>query len=307
MDSGKSTETEDQTIQPVDVVVTDTEETKVKPQTEETEGLELYVEEENGDQQKPKGTMTQAQAYAAFQKEKQKRKDKQEQIDKDAIEKQELRDKLKALEKTVGNITRGEMPDFYDYEDKHKYYEALKAWESSGVEQKQETKQQNQASPADEQTEFYLYQKEQEISKVLPDYENIKAEALKVFQQSNLSPDQSLSYLSGIAAQKGVDIAKVVVAIKTNPKIVQDLLNAGANQFLIGDILESAANKVKTRSKKSIDTKPEPSINNSGPVNSFSAEVEAARDAWVKNPNVANHAKYKRAKDKAKAGQQKGN
>ena len=62
-----------------------------------------------------------------------------------------------------------------------------------------------------------------------------------------------MNYLSNIARQKGVDIAKVVVAMQKMPHILNDILKAGSNDFAVADILEQAASKVKTREKKRID------------------------------------------------------
>ena len=167
MDSGTDTLIKEEVAQPDEAVVADAEITEDKPQSEATEQEELYVDEDEGDQEKPTG-MSQAQAYAAFQKEKRKRKDKQEQIDKDAIEKDSLRKELTDLKAQVGNITRGEMPDPYDFDNKEDHYKALKEWEGTAAPVATDTtKPVEQQNTANDEAEFYLHQKEQRKTKQL--------------------------------------------------------------------------------------------------------------------------------------------
>ena len=182
MDSGTETPIKEEVAQPVEVVETETETTEANPQAEATEQEELYIDEDEGDQQKPTG-MTQEQSYAAFQKEKRKRKEKQEQIDKDKLEKESLRKELADLKAQVGDMTRGEMPDPYDFDNKEDHYKALKEWEGNAAPKATETKQVEQQSSAEDEAEFYLYQKEQELTKQLPEYQASKDSLLKIIKE----------------------------------------------------------------------------------------------------------------------------
>jgi len=297
MDSGTDTSSEVVT-QPVEVVETDTEITEANPQAEATEQTELYVDEDEGDQQKPTTGMTQEQSYAAFQKEKRKRKEKQEQIDKDAIEKDSLRKELAELKAQVGDITRGEMPDPYDFDSKEDHYEALKKWEGNAAPAAQNEAPVVQQNTVDDEAEFYLYQKEQELTKVLPDYQKSKDGFMKMLDDDDViqNPKAAMLLLSNIAKQKGVDIAKATMTIHRIPSLLEDLKQAGNNQFMIGDILEKAANKVKTRTKKPIDTQPEPEINSTGAIDGGNEAVNKLRQQWVANPSSSNYKAYQRAK-----------
>jgi hypothetical protein len=297
MDSGTDTLDKEEVVQPVEVVETKAEITEANPQAEATEQEELYVDEDEGDQQKPTTGMTQEQSYAAFQKEKRKRKDKQEQIDKDAIEKESLRNELAELKAQVGNITRGEMPDPYDFDSKEDHYKALKEWEGNAAPQQTKSKPVEQQDTANDEAEFYLYQKEQELTKLLPDYQKSKDGLIKMFVDDGMdNPKAAMLFLSNIAKQKGVDIAKATMTIERIPSLLEDIKQAGNNHIMIGDILERAANKVKTRTKKIIDTQPEPEINSTGAIDGGNEAVNKLRQAWVANPNKSNYNAYQQAK-----------
>lgn len=296
MDSGAEALNEVGVVQPVEVVETETEITEANPQAEATEQEELYIDEDEGNQQKPIG-MTQEQSYAAFQKEKRKRKEKQEQIDKDALEKESLRKELADLKAQVGNITRGEMPDPYDFDNKEDHYKALKEWEGNAAPKAAETKQVEQQGSADDEAEFYLYQKEQELTKLLPEYQASKDSLLKIFKDDGMdNPKGAMLFLSNIAQQKGIDIAKAVMTMERIPSLFEDIKRAGSNQFMIGDILEKAASKVKTRTKKPINTQPEPEINSTGAIDGGNEAVNKLRQKWVANPSTQNYNAYQNAK-----------
>jgi hypothetical protein len=298
MDSGTDTLDKEEVVQPVEVVETKTEITEANPQAEATEQVELYIDEDEGDQQKPTTGMTQDQSYAAFQKEKRKRKEKQKQIDKDAIEKESLRNELADLRAQVGNITRGEMPDPYDFDSKEDHYKALKEWEGKLAPQQQsESKVDEEQNTTNDQAEFYLYQKEQELTKLLPDYQKSKDGLMQMFIDDGMdNPKGAMLFLADIAKQKGVDIAKATMTIERIPSLLEDIKRAGNNHFMIGDILEQAANKVKTRTKKIIDTQPEPEINSTGAIDGGNEAVNKLRQAWVANPNKYNYNAYQQAK-----------
>ncbi|MAO21786.1 MAG: hypothetical protein CMJ25_13645 [Phycisphaerae bacterium] len=297
MDSGTETPTKEEVVQPVEVVETKAEVTEANPQAEAIEQEELYVDEDEGDQEKPTTGMTQAQAYAAFQKEKRKRKDKQEQIDKDTVEKENLRKELLDLKAQVGNITRGEMPDPYDFDNKEDHYKALKEWEGAAPQTASKNEAEPQQDSADDEAEFYLYQKEQELTKALPDYQKSKDALLQVFKDDGMTnPKAAMNFLSNIAQQKGVDIAKAVMTMERIPSLLEDIKQAGNNHFMIGDILEKAANKVKTRTKKPINTQPEPEINSTGAIDGGNEAVNKLRQQWVANPSKHNYNLYQKAK-----------
>ena len=297
MDSGTEELNKEEVVQPEEVVVTDSEATEATPQAEATEQEELYIDTDEGDQEKPIG-MSKAQAYAAFQKEKRKRKDKQEQIDKDAIEKEGLRKELLELKATVGSITKGKPPTLEgcDY-DEESYQKATKEYYAN-PKAEQKPVNENKPKPVEnDEAEFYLYQKEQELAKLVPDYQESKDGLMQMFVDDGMTnPQGAMLFLSDIAKQKGVDIAKAVMTIKRIPSLLEDIKGAGTNQFMIADILEKAANKVKTRTKKSIETQPEPEINSTGAIDGGNEVINKLRQKWVANPSTKNYNAYQQAK-----------
>lgn len=297
MDSGTDTSIKEEIVQPDKAVVAESEIAEGKPQPDDTEQEELYIDEDEGDQKKP-NRMSKAQAYAAFQNEKRKRKDKQEQIDKDAIEKENLRNELLELKAKVGDITRGEMPDPFDFDNKEDHYKALKEWEGKSTSVATDTKKPvEQQESVDDEAEFYLYQREQELTKLVPDYQESKDGLMKMFVDDGMAnPQGAMLFLANIAQQKGVDIAKAVMTIKRIPSLLEDIKKAGNNQFMVADILETAANKVKTRTKKPIDTQPEPEIKSTGAIDGGNEAVNKLRQKWVANPSTQNYNAYQQAK-----------
>lgn len=295
-------DTQNEVTQPVDDVVSNTEEVS-SPQADDVE-TELYVETE-GDHEQPKTNMSQEQAYAAFRKEKEKRQRKNEELQQEQIERKRLEDELKELKSTVGKITKGAPPtlESCDYDEdayRQKMQDYYSPSESKQPEVKQE-QQQQQSNPELDQAEFYLYQSEQELSKQLPDYEQNKSELVEKIKQFG-GNDQTMIYLANIAKQASVDIAKANVAMNKNPSLLMELNTAAQtnNQFAIADVLKKAASKVQTRQRKPIDTQPEPPINSSGPIDNKAAAVQKARDAWKNETNPVRQAalwqEYQQAK-----------
>lgn len=302
MDTGNAIETKGEATQPNEVVVTDLEATEATPQAEATEEQELYVDDSSDDQEASHKTeMSQAQAYAAFQKKKKQSAQRKEELNASAKREEELRKELDELKATVGNITRGEMPDPFDFDDKHAYYEALKKWEGAPKSKtvKEEAKKEAASNPVNDEAEFYLYQKEQELSKAIPEYEQAKAEVVESLGKYGIKDTgAALNYLSNISRLKGVDVAKAIFAINKSPRILDDIISAGSNDFAVADILANAESKVKTRSKKKIDSQPEPVITNSGAINTNSEQVNQARQKWIDSPTTVNYNAYQSAKNK---------
>lgn len=301
MELDEQSNAQSEVIQPEDVVVTDSETTEAKPQAEATEEQELFVDDSSDDQSTShKSEMTQAQAYAAFQKKKKQSAARKEELNASAVREQKLQDELNELKATVGKITKGSPPTLdecdWNEEEYHKRYQAY----HSAPEAKQKAVAQPAAAnnPVNDEAEFYLYEREQALAKLVPNYEQAKTNVVESFAKYGIADsNQAMNYLSNIARQKKVDIAKVVVAMNEMPHILDSIVKAGNNDFAIADILETAAGKVKTRSKKRIDSKPEPELNNTGPIDNSSAATTKAFKTWQASPTLANHKRYLAAKN----------
>lgn len=283
-DLGNIAETKVKTEQPAEVVATEAEE--VTPPQGDDSDVELYVETE-GDQEQPKTNMSQEQAYAAFRKEKEKRQRKNEELEASRKREQELAERLASLEGAVGKISKGQPPtlESFDY-DEAKYAQAVKEYyapsQTKQTEAKQEiTEQPKKSDFVSDESEFYLYQKEQELIKHIPDYENDKSQLVEKFKQFG-GGQQNLNEMAHIASQTGVDIAKANLAINRNQALMDKLVKAyPRGPFAVAEVLKEAESKVQTRQRKPIDTQPEPNINNSGPIDNKNAAVAKAREAWM--------------------------
>jgi hypothetical protein len=276
-------EMQNEVTQPDNVVATESEEVN-QPQVND-EDTELYIETE-GDQEEPKTNMSQEQAYAAFRKEKEKRQRKNEELQKEKEERERIQRELDELKSAVGSITKGAPPTLESCDYDEELYERKMQEYYAPAQAKPESQAKNEQQPvsnqANDMAEFYLYQKEQELSKQIPDYEQNKAELVEKMKQFGGS-EQTIVHLAGIANQAGVDIAKANIALNKVPGLLMELNQAAAtgNQFQVAEVLKKAASKVQTRQRKPLDTQPEPSINSSGPIDNHDKAAQKARDAWV--------------------------
>ena len=304
MELDEQSNAQNEVIQPDEVVVTDSETTDAKPQADATEEQEFYVDDSSDDQDNShKNEMSQAQAYAAFQKKKKQSAARKEELNASAIREQKLQDELNELKATVGKMSKGKAPTLDDCNwDEEAYQQKVKEYYSTPqASKKEEAKPAAVNNPVNDEAEFYLYEKEQALSKAVPNYEQAKSNVVESFAKYNIADSNAaMNYLSNIAKQKKVDIAKVVVAMDKMPHILDSIVKAGNNDFAVADILEKAAGKVKTRDKKRIDSKPEPELNNSGPIDNSSAATTKAFKAWQAAPTLANHKRYLAAKNKSK-------
>jgi len=98
--------------------------------------------------------------------------------------------------------------------------------------------------------------------------------------------------LSEISRQKGLDVAKVIFAMSKSPKIIDAISAAGNNAFAVADILADAEGKVKTRSKKKIDSQPEPDIKSSGAIDNQKAKVKKLLSKYGETGLKSDYDKY---------------
>jgi hypothetical protein len=295
-------ETNNETNQPVEALASNTEATEAAPTESATDQQEFYVDDSSDDQENShKSEMTQAQAYAAFQKKKKQSAARKAELEAKNAENQRLQAEIDQLKAMVIKP-----PKLYDDGidgDEAVYAEKMREFYATNpTTPNKETNQPSspQSSGMNEEDEFYLYQHEQALSKAIPDYEGEKQKLINSFSDHGITnTDAAMGYLSNIARKKGVDIAKVVVAMAKVPSILNDVIKAGDNDFKVADILQNAADKVKTREKKQIDSKPEPEINNQGVIDHSAATLDKLYKEWQANTTIANHKRYMNAKNKS--------
>lgn len=285
-------DTQNEVTQPVDAVAANAEEIS-SPQADDVD-TELYVETEVDQQTatNDNATPSDAELHARWIKEKEKRKRKNEELQREKEDKERIQRELNELRETVGKITKGAPPtlESCDY-DESQYAQKMQEYYSQPKKEDSKPEVSNtQSIFNDDESEFYLYQKEQELTKHIPTYEKDKVELIGKFKQYG-GGEETIKFMSSIAKQKGVDIAKAILAMNKNPSLVNDLVNAAQsnNQFAIADVIEKSASKVQTRQRKPIDTKPEPTINSSGPIDNKSAAVAKALAKYAETGSVEDY------------------
>jgi hypothetical protein len=276
-------EVQSEVTQPVGDVVSNAE-LDGSPQTV-TEEMELFIEAEGDQTQEPNhASQSDAELHARWLKERDKRKKKEELRKAEEERANRLEAELAELRKTVIDVTRGSRPDPYDYGTTEEFYAALDEWNRKGTNQPSQTQEQQQeqkSSPVNDEDEFYLYQKEQEIAKSIPTYEQEKQGLIEQFKQFG-GGEHNIPHLSSVARQKGLNIAKVIVGLNKNPSLVRRINDAYSTQnpYALADVLVEAQNKVRLQAKKPLGTQPEPTIQNGGRIDNKSAALENARKAW---------------------------
>ena len=285
-------DTQNEITQPGDVVATNPEET-TQPQGGDVE-TEFYVETEVDQQTATNESDSQSDAeiHARWLKERDKRKRKNEELEAEKRHREEIQRKYDDLQARVAGMERGAPPtlESCDYDEALLQQKMREYYQPKATSNQQEEPVSNQApqqsNPQMDAAEFYLYQKEQALSKKLPDYEQNKSELIGKIKQFG-GNEQTMIGLSNIAQQANIDIAKATVALNKNPGLLVELNQAAASgsQFAIADVLKKAESKVQTRQRKPIDTHPEPTINSSGPIDNKAKAVQKAFDSWKDETN----------------------
>lgn len=304
MDSGNIAETQDETIQPGEVVVTDSEITEGTPQSEAIEENESYVDVE-GDQQEKPNNMSDAQTRAAWKEEKRKRKSKADELKAQERLNKELIDEMQELKSQVARQSRGEEPDALNYESNADFYKAYNEWQGKGDAKPKpkatDNSQPNAIELSEDQAE-HLLNSEYEIEKHFKDYDEAKESVKSKLNEAFGLPDDSqiIEHVAQFAHTYDADPAKVFYALNKLPNKIDDLVKA-SNPAQIGRILRDLDSKVKTRSKKAIGSKPEPKINGGGEVNNLNAQIEKAKDKWMESRTILDYKAYQAAKQKLKS------
>ncbi|PHS02413.1 MAG: hypothetical protein COA78_21065 [Blastopirellula sp.] len=303
MGTGNQSEAEIEVTRPDEVVVTDSETTKAKPQAEATEDTETYVEDESDNQETShKDEMSQAKAYAMFKAKQKQSARRKEEIDKGNDERAAMQATIDELQATVGKITKGAPPtlESCDY-DEGQFSQKMQEYYSNPGKpaQKEAAKPDAPNKVQNDEAEYNLYQQEQALTKDLPDYEDAKASFINTVKTKYgvKDPSTTIAMIADISKQSGVDAAKAIFAMNKVPALI-DELNSCTNPFAMAKVLEKAAAKVKSRVKAPITTQPEPDVTNSGPIDNSAGTIDKLYKAWQEKPSLANHKRYIAAKNK---------
>ena len=184
----------------------------------------------------------------------------------------------------VNELSRGERPDPYDYDNKQEFYKALDAWNSQvAVDTTQfENKPEQQAQHIDDEAQVMAESQYESLSKLAPDFYQAK-EDLEGYLTSQGLPDVELFNNNiNTFARQGVDMAKARYAISKVPELKTELVNllrSNANDIEYYKLLDKAQNKVKLRTG-TVQSKPEPEINQSS---STAQSLEALKVAYYED------------------------
>ena len=283
MDSGNISETKDEAIQPVEVVVTETEITDTEPHVEATEKTEFYVEEEGDQLEEPKSGMSETQVRAAWKQDRAKRKKETERADAIAEERDEFKRRLSELERKAAPAK----PNPNDYIDATEYQEAVDKHDGTKAAPVQ---QQVQGITLSDDQAFHAHKTSEALRSALPDYDEAESNVKKFIASKVTDANAAMNGLIAMTHAHDVDYAKAMYALNKFPTL-QEELAAAPNDSAILTVMKKAAKKVKTRQATKIDTKPEPEINSSGAVNVGSKEIDKARAVYQADSSVANFKK----------------
>lgn len=303
MDSGNMTETLGETVQPDEVVVTESEVTEATPQAEDTEELEVIVDVE-GDQQEEPNKMDERQTRAAWKEEKRKRKEKAEIAKAEKERADRLEKRLEEMESKVSEVTRGKRPSTYDYDSDEEFDAAYDEWRNHGkakASKKVESKE-PEFSLSDDQ-EYHLHDSETAIRKSMKDYdgirESVEDKLISAFGVASGYP--IMEQIAQFAHTYDVDPAKAYVAMDKMPHKVSELVKYANNPAQIGRILRDLEKAVKVRERKPIDSKPEPSIKSNGQIEDINSRVQKAKDKWMETGSIPDFKAYKAEQKKLKS------
>ncbi len=288
MDSGNMSEVENEVEQPAEAVAAEAEVNPVEPQTGDDE-TELYIEEEGDQQDEPKaGGMTDEQAKAAFRQEREKRKAKAKQNEELQLKLEQQAKELEKLKETVGKVTKGPRPSILDYASDDDFFAALDEWNGKAQEAKPEQQSAKTEAAIDlsEDQAWHLHKNEEEIKKSFSDYDDVKTEAKNAFKSAGVdNTELAMKQIAAICHEHDINTGKVNYAIGKFPQYADKLAKAAAtNQAAVRTVLRELEGKVQSRTRKKINSEPEPKIKGNGSVNVGS---EAERKAWDAYTNAS--------------------
>lgn len=304
-DSGLQIETENETVQPDEVVATESEATEAAPLAEDTETEEFEVTidaDQQNEGEDGKEIDYRAMALAKAEKAKKEREKRKAAEDRE----KELQERLNRLESQVSEVSAGPKPNADDYYgDPEGYAKALNEWESKKKPQQRETKQSDDAAPeVPEGILSYQYESEEKMRSQYKAYDDKHAALSEKMSKMGVNPETTLASLADICVgMDGVDYATAVIAMNEVPGALETVFKAAnsGSRGLVQKHIRDAASKVKLSRRQKIDTKPEPSVASTGGIDSAQAELAKAREAYTESPTQANFARVQAAKKKLKS------
>lgn len=282
MDSENMSEVENEIEQPAEAVAADTEVKLDEPQSSDDE-IELFIEEEGEQTDTPKhGELTDAQARAAFF-------DKNRKLKKKTKENEELRRELAEVKRIASEaksaaetVTRGPKPSILDYSSDDEYHAAMDKWNGVKATEQAQVPAANAASiDLSEDQAWHLHKHEEEIKKSFKDYDDVKVKAEEAFKSAGVDDTElAMKQIAAVCHEDDINTGKVNYALGTFPGFAKDLLEASnKNPAAVRTVLRKLEGKVQARTRKKVNSEPEPKLKSNGAVNVGSeAEKKAMQD-----------------------------
>lgn len=286
MDSGNMSEVENEVLQPEEAVAADTEVKLDEPQSSDDE-TELFIEEEaeQTETAKENGGMTDEQAKAAFRQEREKRKAKAKQNEELQQRLDATAKRLAELEETVGKVTKGPRPSILDYSSDDEYHDDLDKW--NGVNNaKPETTSEKESIDLSEDQSWHLHKNEEEIKKSFTDYDDVKQQAEKAFIDAGIdNTDMAMKQIAAVCHENDIHTGKVNYALGQFPAYADKLVKASnTNQSAVRTVLRELEGKIQTRTRKKINSEPEPKLKSNGSVDVGSEAEKKAMQNYMDAP-----------------------
>lgn len=282
MDSENMSEVENEIEQPVEAVAADAEVKLDEPQSSDDE-VELFIEEEGEQTDTPKKDgMTDEQAKAAFRQEREKRKAKAKQNDELQRKLDEQAKELAELKASVSQVTKGPKPSILDFSSDDDYHAAMNKWNGVEVTEQAQAPAANAASiDLSEDQAWHLHKSEEEIKKSFSDYDDVKVKAEEAFKSAGIdNTGLAMKQIAAVCHEDDINTGKVNYALGKFPSFAKDLLEASnKNPAAVRTVLRKLEGKVQARTRKKVNSEPEPKLKSNGAVNVGSeAEKKAMQD-----------------------------
>lgn len=287
MDSGNISEVDSEVTKPEEAVAAEAE-GKLDEQQSSEEETELFIEEEGEQSETPKEHgMTEQQARAAqkqdrakWKKERAAKQEAEDRANKSEIEKAELLDRIAKLESGAEKASKGARPNPLDYSNEEEFYSDLDKWNGKPEAAKKVPEAAPVAMLSDDQA-YHLYKSEEAIKSSFKDYGEVVSKAEEALKGAGVDDvDLAMKQVAAVCHENDIDTAKVKYALGRFPDQAEELIEATKiNPSAVNTVLRKLESKVKSRTRKKIDSEPEPKVKSTGAVDIGSeAEKKAMAD-----------------------------
>lgn len=311
MDSENMSEIEVEVEQPVEAVAADSEAKLDEPQSSDDE-TELYIEEEGEQTEEPKKHgMTEKQVRAAQKEDRAKWKKAKALAEKEAAENEKLAKQiadqareLAELKASVSKVTKGPKPSILDYSSDEEFFTDLDKWNGvKTAEPSQAPSEQSGSVDLSEDQAWHLHKHEEEIKKSFSDYDDVKSKATEAFSSAGVSDTTlAMKQVAAVCHEHDIDTGKVNYALGRFPDIAKELVEASAkNQSAVRTVLRKLEGKVQARTRKKINSEPEPKIKSNGAVNVGSEAERQAYTKWATSNSIADYKALQKIRSANKA------